>query len=224
MVTGAGDERDMTMSMARLIRICSADTVLAIIGTLFAVFSVIINQQWAGEKQAVIAELTESRAKMLNEIVLVADSRREAVRLRDLHTLYSVLEGLAPDPEAQAKTVEEAIRSYEIALVTMAKHDTTANFDEVAFKFETWATQARGGDAKARVLIAQEFVRLLGIVSQKYVALTAAEQKAERELTALRMQSAELTTIAVYLQVFGLIFVMLATIIGLKRIEFAVHP
>jgi len=209
--------------LSRLVQVCTADTLLAVIGTLFAVFSVIINQQWVGEQHTRIALLTESRAKMLNEIVLVADARREAVRLRDLHTLFSVLEGLAPDPEARAKTVEEAIRSYEIALVTMAKHDAGANFDEVAFKFEAWATEARAGDAKARILIGREFVRLLGVVSRKYVTLSAAERKADAELTAMRTSSAGLTTIAVYLQVFGLIFVMLATIIGLKRIEFAIH-
>ena len=210
------------MTLRRLLSFCTADTILAVIGTAFAVFSVIINQQWAGERHTRAAQLAEARAKLLNEVVQVADTRREAVRLRDLHTLYTALEGLAMSDQGRAAIAEEAIRAYEIALVSMAKHDDSANFDEVAFKFEALATKARGGDAKARVQIAREFVRLLGVVNKKHRGLVTHEQEIERDLTRLRAEAAELTTQAVYLQVFGLIFVMLATIIGLKRIEFAI--
>ncbi|MBT6096126.1 MAG: hypothetical protein HOH04_14675 [Rhodospirillaceae bacterium] len=202
--------------------LCSTDTVLAIIGTLFAVFSVILNQQWAGERHSQAGVMAEERAKLLNEVVLVADTRREAVRLRDLNTLYTALEGLATDEAGRTHLSEEALRAYEIALVSMLKHDAGADFDEVAFKFEALATEARGGDGPARLKIAREFVRLLGVVNKKHTRLRAREQAIDRELAGLRRKAAELTTIAVYLQVFGLILVMLATIIGLKRIEFAV--
>ena len=102
----------------------------------------------------------------------------------------------------------------------MAKFEPAGKFDATAFKIENMATVARVGDLKARAGMGREFVRLYAIVDRRYTALVKHQRKAEKKISVLRDAASRLSNMATYLQVFGLIMVMLATIIGLKRIEF----
>ena len=126
---------------------------------------------------------------------------------------------LAANEAGGRMILEEAIRAYEIALISMAKFEPADKFDATAFKIENLASVARAGDVEARAGMSREFVRLFGIVDRRYNALVKHQRKAEKELSALRDGARSLSSMATYLQVFGLILVMLATIIGLKRIE-----
>ena len=102
----------------------------------------------------------------------------------------------------------------------MARFEPTDKFDATAFRIENMASVARGGDRKARAGMGREFVRLFGIVDRRYNALVKHQREAEKKISTLRDAAGRLSNMATYLQVFGLIMVMLATIIGLKRIEF----
>jgi len=153
-------------------------------------------------------------------MVQIEDTKREAIRLRDLNTLYSMFQDLATSESSGRMILDEAIRAYEIALISMARFEPADKFDATAFKIGNMASVARGGDLKARAGMGREFVRLFGIVDRRYNALVKHQREAEKKISVLRDAARRLSNMATYLQVFGLIMVMLATIIGLKRIEF----
>ena len=201
-------------------KIFSSDTVLASLGTLAAVLAVVINQQWLSDQRDDMTVLMDEYARNRHLMVQIEDTKREAIRLRDLNTLYSMFHDLATSEGGGRMILEEAIRAYEIALISMAKFEPDDKFDVTAFKIENLASVARGGDLKARTEMGLEFVRLFGIVDRRYNALVKHQREAEKKISALRDAANRLSTMATYLQVFGLIMVMLATIIGLKRIEF----
>ncbi len=201
-------------------KIVSSDTVLAFLGTLAAVLAVVINQQWLSDERDAITVMMDEYARNRHLMVQIEDTKREAIRLRDLNTLYSMFQDLATSEASGRMILEEAIRAYEIALISMAKFEPGEKFDATAFKIENMASVARGGDLKARAGMGQEFVRLFGIVDRRYNALVKHQREAEKTISVLRDAASRLSNMATYLQVFGLIMVMLATIIGLKRIEF----
>jgi hypothetical protein len=102
----------------------------------------------------------------------------------------------------------------------MANFEPEDDFDKTTFRIENIATSARAGDMKAWREMSKEFVRLYALVDQKNTALRERQNAILSEMAELRNHSAELSALATYCQVFGLILVMLATIVGLKRIEF----
>jgi len=200
-------------------QVISSDTVLAFLGTLAAVLAVVINQQWLNDKRDSMTVLMDEHAGNRHLMVRIEDTKREAIRLRDLNTLYSMFHDLATSESGGRMILEEAIRAYEIALISMAKFEPADKFDATAFNIENLASVARGGDLKARAGMGREFVRLFGIVDRRYNALVKHQREAEKKISTLRDAASRLSNMATYLQVFGLIMVMLATIIGLKRIE-----
>ena len=201
-------------------KIFSSDTVLAFLGTLAAVLAVVISQQWLSDKRDAMTVLMDEHTGNRHLMVRIEDTKREAIRLRDLNTLYSMFHNLATSPTGGRMILEEAIRAYEIALISMAKFEPADAFDATAFKIENLASVARGGDLKARAGMSREFVRLFGIIDRRYNTLVKHQRETEKEISTLRNEARDLSSTSTYLQVFGLIMVMLATIIGLKRIEF----
>ena len=131
-------------------KIFSSDTVLAFLGTLAAVLAVVINQQWLSDKRDAMTALMDEHVGNRHLMVQIEDTKREAIRLRDLNTLYSMFHDLATSEAGGRMILEEAIRAYEIALISMAKFEPADKFDATAFKIENLAGVARGGDLKAR--------------------------------------------------------------------------
>ncbi len=200
-------------------RFFSIDVVLAIVGTLAAAMSVVINQQWLAEKRDVVTLLLDSQSANRHQIVQLEDTKREAVRLRDLNILYSMLRNQSMNIESRRMILDQAAAAYETALISMAKFEPTQEFDATSFKIENLATAARKDDVEAWRGLATEFVRLFQIVDQRNNVIVTEQQAVTRRIAELRATAEDLSAIATYLQVFGLILVMLATIAGLKRIE-----
>ncbi len=200
-------------------KIFSIDMILAFLGTLAAVLAVVINQQWLSDQRDATTVLMDEYARNRQMMVQIEDTKREAIRLRDLNTLYSMFHDLATSEAGGRMILEEAIRAYEIALISMAKFEPADAFDATAFKIENLASVARGGDLKARAGMSREFVRLFGIIDRRYNTLVKHQRETEKEISTLRNEARDLSSTSTYLQVFGLIMVMLATNNGLKRIE-----
>ena len=203
-------------AMARLF---SIDVFLAVIGTLAAAASVIINQQWLPEKRDAVTLLLDTQSANRYQIVQLEDTKREAVRLRDLNMLYGMLRYQTMDAASRTMILDQAISAYETALISMARHEPSEQFDATGFKIENLATAARGDDMAALQGLAGEFIRLFQIVDQKRQAFGEDQRTVSGSIADLRSAADQFAAISAYLQVFGLILVMLATIVGLKRIE-----
>ncbi len=203
-------------------RFLSSDTIIATIGTLAAVLSVIISQQWLGDKRDAVTVLMDEQTGNRHQIVQVEDTKRESVRLRDLNTLYIMLDNSNDGGKRNIMILDEAVRAYEIALISMAAFETTNNFDKTVFRVENIATQARAGEMGALHQMSAEFVRLYGVVDSRIGSLRARQQEIRQQMVVLRNEISAISQYATYLQVFGLILVMIATIVGLKRIEICI--
>ena len=118
---------------------------------------------------------------------------------------------------------DEAITSFEIALISMAEYDESADFDPVAFKIGELATNSRDGDPSAHDGMQTEFVRLYGTVNAAHSGAMERQGVIDSTVQKLRDEISEHTTIATYLQVFGLILVILSTTVGQKRLERMMH-
>jgi len=200
-------------------RLFSIDVFLAVIGTLAAAASVIINQQWLPEKRDAVTLLLDAQSANRYQIVQLEDTKREAVRLRDLNMLYGMLRYQTMDAASRSMILDQAISAYETALISMARHEPTDAFDATGFKIENLAAAARKDDMAALQGLAGEFVRLFQIVDQKRQAYSNDQRQVTAKISELRQAADQLSALSAYLQVFGLILVMLATIVGLKRIE-----
>ena len=167
-------------------KIFSIDMILAFLGTLAAVLAVVINQQWLNDKRDSMTVLMDEHTNNRHLMVQIEDTKREAIRLRDLNTLYSMFHDLATSETGGRMILEEAVRAYEIALISMARFEPADKFDATAFKIENLASVARGGDLKARAGMGREFVRLFGIVDRRYNALVKHQREAEKKISTLR--------------------------------------
>ena len=195
------------------------DTLLAALGTLAAIVSVVVHEQVISDRRGDVMRMVEQRGALEGRILRIDDLRREAIRLRDLNTLYRLIARTNETGSDMSKVPDEAITSFEIALISMAEFDESADFDSVAFKIGELATNSRAGVPSAHDGMQTEFVRLYGTVNAAHSGAMRTQGDIDSTVQKLRDEISEYSTIATYLQVFGLILVILSTTVGQKRLE-----
>ena len=195
------------------------DTLLAALGTLAAIVSVVVHEQVISDRRGDVMRMVEQRGALEGRILRVDNLRREAIRLRDLNTLYRLIARTNETGNDMSKMPDEAITNFEIALISMAEYDESADFDSVAFKIGELATNSRAGDPSAHDGMQTEFVRLYGTVNAAHSGAMKTQGDIDSTAQKLRDEISEYSTIATYLQVFGLILVILSTTVGQKHLE-----
>jgi hypothetical protein len=199
------------------------DTLLAALGTLAAIVSVVVHEQVISDRRGNVMRMVEQRGALEGRILRIDNLRREAIRLRDLNTLYRLIARTSETGNGMSRMPDEAITSFEIALISMAEYDESADFDSVAFRIGELATNSRDGDPSAHDGMQTEFVRLYGTVNAAHSGAMERQGVIDSTVQKLRDEISEYTTIATYLQVFGLILVILSTTVGQKRLERMMH-
>ena len=207
-----------------MFRFTHLDTLLAVIGTLAAITSVVVHEQLVSDRRGDVVRMMEERGTLESRILRIDDLRREAIRLRDLNTLYRLIARTSDTENGMTRIPDEAITSFEIALISMAEYDTADDFDSIAFKIGELATNSRAGDPTAHDGMQMEFVRLYGNVNAAHGSAMERQGEINSALQRLRGEISEYSTIATYLQVFGLILVILSTTVGQKRLERMMRP
>ena len=200
-------------------RFSHLDTLLAAIGTLAAIVSVVVHEQFISDRRGDVMRMVEQRGALEGRILRIDNLRREAIRLRDLNTLYRLIARTSESGNGMSRVPDEAITSFEIALISMAEFDESTDFDSVAFKIGELATNSRTGNPSAHDGMQTEFVRLYGTVNAAHIGAMERQSTIDNTVQKLRDEISEYTTIATYLQVFGLILVILSTTVGQKRLE-----
>ena len=211
--------RDPAALESTMTRFTHFDTLLAALGTLAAIVSVVVHEQVISDRRGDVMRMVEQRGALEGRILRVDNLRREAIRLRDLNTLYRLIARTNETGNDMSKMPDEAITNFEIALISMAEYDESADFDSVAFKIGELATNSRAGDPSAHDGMQTEFVRLYGTVNAAHSGAMKTQGDIDSTAQKLRDEISEYSTITTYLQVFGLILVILSTTVGQKHLE-----